>query len=183
MHRQYNGGKMDGFFTTAQHDNGDGQQAMPYYTARELPFYYCLFEDSALCANYFCSLLGPTLPNRFYLMSGTSGGVTNERAVGLRGVRLDRLADHPRPARGRGRELEDLLHRLDDVTKGDSDNVAVFWTRWAHDPRTTGTKDDYLNDLARRPAAAGLVDHLERLDGLDEHPRPTSRSAWATRRR
>ena len=47
-----------------------------YYTASELPFYYSLLESSALCANYFCSLLGPTWPNRFYLMSGTSGGIT-----------------------------------------------------------------------------------------------------------
>ena len=43
---------------------------------RELPFYYSLFRDSGLCANYFCSVLGPTWPNRFYLMSGTSGGIT-----------------------------------------------------------------------------------------------------------
>ena len=48
-----------------------------YYTARELPFYYSLFGRPALCANYFCSVLGPTWPNRFYLMSGTSGGITN----------------------------------------------------------------------------------------------------------
>ena len=31
-HRQWNGGKMDGFYTTARHDNGDGNQSMPYYT-------------------------------------------------------------------------------------------------------------------------------------------------------
>ena len=43
---------------------------------RELPFYYSLFRNSGLCANYFCSVLGPTWPNRFYLMSGTSGGIT-----------------------------------------------------------------------------------------------------------
>jgi phospholipase C len=47
------------------------------YTAKELPFYYNLFEHAGLCANYFCSLLGPTWPNRFYLMSGTSGGITS----------------------------------------------------------------------------------------------------------
>ena len=49
---------------------------MAYYTARELPFYYSLFGDSGLCANYFSSVLGGTLPNRYYLMSGTSGGIT-----------------------------------------------------------------------------------------------------------
>ena len=76
MHRQYNDGKMDGFYTTAQHDNGDGNQAMPYYTARSCRSTTACSSDSALCANYFWSVLGRTLPNRYYLMSGTSGGIT-----------------------------------------------------------------------------------------------------------
>src|SRR5712692_6812072 len=75
-HAQLDGGKMDGFFQTAQAYNGDGTTALGYYTAKELPFYYSLLDDSALCANYFCSAAGPTWPNRFYLMSGTSGGIT-----------------------------------------------------------------------------------------------------------
>jgi phospholipase C len=68
VHAQYNGGKMDGFFRNAALRTGDGNNAIPYYTAKELPFYYSLFRNSGLCANYFCSLLGPTWPNRFYLM-------------------------------------------------------------------------------------------------------------------
>ena len=67
---------MDGFYTT------DGIAAMGYYTASELPFYYSLFENSTLCANYFCSLLGPTWPNRFYLAAGTSGGITTNGVWG-----------------------------------------------------------------------------------------------------
>jgi phospholipase C len=62
---------MDGFYTT------DGANALGYYTAKELPFYYNLFEHAGLCANYFCSPLEPTWPNRFYLMSGKSGGITS----------------------------------------------------------------------------------------------------------
>ena len=69
-HHQWHQGEMDGFYTT------DGIWAMGYYTARELPFYYSLFDEFTLCGNYFCSLLGPTWPNRFYLAAGTSGGIT-----------------------------------------------------------------------------------------------------------
>src|ERR1700704_3151641 len=65
VHSQYDAGKMDGFYITAQNQVGDGNAALPYYTAAELPFYYSLFRNSALCANYFCSVLGPTWPNRF----------------------------------------------------------------------------------------------------------------------
>jgi phospholipase C len=170
VHRQYNGGKMDGFYRTAQHDNGDGNQAMPFYTARELPFYYSLFSGFGLCANYFSSVLGPTLPNRYYLMSGTSGGITTN---GIWGYGVFDSGGWP--------IILDLLdaagvtwkiynHYNDDVSVGDSNNVAVFWNRWAHDPRTIATKDDYLRDLAsnRLPQVSWVVPSFTL--GSDEHP-------------
>jgi len=49
---------------------------MGYYTAAEIPYYYSLLNEFTLCTNYFCSLLGPTWPNRFYFAAGTSGGIT-----------------------------------------------------------------------------------------------------------
>src|SRR5205807_2066097 len=70
------GGAMNGFWQASNDFAGDGDAALGYYTGRELPFYYSLLEDSALCANYHCSLLGPTWPNRFYFAAGTSGGIT-----------------------------------------------------------------------------------------------------------
>lgn len=44
--------------------------------------YYNLFQSSTLCVNYFCSILGPTYPNRFYLAAGTSGGITTNGVWG-----------------------------------------------------------------------------------------------------
>ena len=76
VHRQWNDGRMDGFYLV------DGENSLGFYTATQLPFYYDLFGHAALCANYFCSLLGPTWPNRFYLMSGTSGGITTNGSFG-----------------------------------------------------------------------------------------------------
>jgi phospholipase C len=76
IHEQWNGGKMDGFYTNA------GIWALGYYTAQDLPFYYGLFESSTLCVNFFCSVLGPTWPNRFYLAAGTSGGITTNGVWG-----------------------------------------------------------------------------------------------------
>src|SRR6476620_9567838 len=40
VHRQVNGGAMDGFFKECQNATGDGNDAIGYYTAVELPFYY-----------------------------------------------------------------------------------------------------------------------------------------------
>src|SRR5262252_6417423 len=42
VHREWNGGAMNGFYTT------DGIEAMGYYTAAELPFYYSLFDEFTL---------------------------------------------------------------------------------------------------------------------------------------
>jgi phospholipase C len=161
---------MDGFYTMAQSYPGDGNVAMGYYTAKELPFYYSLFRNSALCANYFCSVLGPTWPNRFYLMSGTSGGITTNGQWGYGifdsrrwPIILDLLDEQ---------EVSWKIYSIgdDDVPSGDSDNVAVFWSRWAHDPRTTATMDDYLEDCRsnRLPQVSWIIPsyHL----GFDEHP-------------
>jgi phospholipase C len=170
VHAQYNGGRMDGFYTTAQDAVGDGNAAMGYYTQRELAFYYSLIGDSGLCANYFCSVLGPTWPNRFYLMSGTSGGITTN---GIWGYGVFDSGGWP--------IILDLLDEFDvswkiynigfdDVPAGDSDNVAVFWSRWAHDPRTTATMADYIADCKhdKLPAVSWIIPSYSM--GFDEHP-------------
>ncbi|HEY4412953.1 MAG TPA: alkaline phosphatase family protein [Gaiellaceae bacterium] len=162
VHAQVDGGKMDGFYTSS------GPTGIGYYTAKELPFYYDLFADSALCANYFCSVLGPTWPNRFYLMSGTSGGITTNGRYGTGTFDSKRWPI--------------ILDVLDEAhvtwkiyTVGtdpifDTDNVAVFWSRWAHDPRTVATKHDYLADCARGtlPQVSWIVPSFSQ--HLDEHP-------------
>jgi phospholipase C len=161
VHGQWNGGAMDGFMTHS------GEWAMGYYTEAELPFYYGLFEDSTLCANLYCSLLGPTWPNRFYLMAGTSGGITTN---GLWGYGI---FDHPM--------ILDLLDAAgitwkiynvtwDSVPFGNTDNVAVFWENFAHDNRTRGNRGSYLNDLRkdRLPQVSFIIPSFAR--GLDEHP-------------
>ena len=161
IHNEWNNGAMDGFYTT------DGINCMGYYTDQELPFYYSLIEDSTLCANYFCSLLGPTWPNRFYLAAGTSGGITTNGIWGY-GV-----FDYP--------IILDLLEAAgvtwkvynigwDSVPYGNTDNVFVFWKRWAHDQRTRGSKGGFLNDLhlGRLPQVSFIVPSFAR--GWDEHP-------------
>jgi phospholipase C len=152
---------MNGFYTT------DGIWAMGYYTAKELPYYYSLFDNSTLCGNSFCSLAGPTWPNRFYLAAGTSGGITTNGVWGYR------VFDYP--------IILDLLEAAgvswkvynigwDSVPYGNTDNVFVFWKRWAKDQRTRGSKGGFLNDLdrGRLPQVSFIVPSYAR--GWDEHP-------------
>lgn len=160
-HKEYDGGRMDGFYTT------DGINCMGYYTGAQLPFYYSLFATSTLCANYFCSLMGPTWPNRFYLASGTSGGITTNGIWGY-GV-----FDYPM--------ILDLLDAAgvtwkvynigwDSVPYGNTDNVFVFWKNFANDNRTRGSQGQYYQDLkaGTLPQVSFMIPSYAR--GWDEHP-------------
>lgn len=43
---------------------------MGYYLRADIPFHYALADAFTVCDHYFCSLPGPTHPNRAYLMTG-----------------------------------------------------------------------------------------------------------------
>ena len=45
-----------------------------FYTQVDLPFYYDLAQKFAIDDRYFASVIGPTLPNRLYLLAATSFG-------------------------------------------------------------------------------------------------------------
>jgi phospholipase C len=146
-HLQYGRGRMDGFFKSS------GDAALGFYTADELPFYYSLFDapDAALCANYFCSMLGSSTPNHLYMMSATSGGITSN------GICCLGILDS-----GRWPIILDIL-------TAETDNAAMFWSRWAHDPRTFATQQDYLQDCTAGtlPAVSWVIPSSR--DQLDEH--------------
>jgi phospholipase C len=44
---------------------------MGYLTRADLPFYYALADAFTICDGYHASVMGPTHPNRYFLMTGT----------------------------------------------------------------------------------------------------------------
>lgn len=48
-----------------------GPMAMGYHTRADLPFHYALADEFTVCDRYYCSVLGPTNPNRLYAWTGT----------------------------------------------------------------------------------------------------------------
>ena len=167
VHRQYHRGQVDGFYANS------GDLALGYYTADELPFYYSLFDarDAALCATYFCSVLGSSSPNHLYMMSGTSGGVTLNGPCCLGTVDSQRwpiILDL----------LEDAgvtwkiynFSGVDDILTAKTDNSVIFWSRWANDPRTWASQADYLQDClaGTLPAVSWLIPGDTQ--DQDEHP-------------
>jgi phospholipase C len=86
-HRQFNGGQMDGFVTEYLDEEGaEARTVMSYYSRAELPVSYALADAYSLCNRWFCSVMGPTWPNRFYLHCGTSGGMKYNQPIMLRGI-------------------------------------------------------------------------------------------------
>jgi phospholipase C len=73
QHTYWNWGKLDSFVTghLAADGAANGPLAMGYYTRRDLSFYYALADAFTICDHYHCSVIGPTDPNRLYVMSGT----------------------------------------------------------------------------------------------------------------
>jgi phospholipase C len=74
-------GGNDGFVRvndlTEQIDNGESptdDQTISFYNQNDLPFYYDLAQKFGINDRYFASVLGPTFPNRSYLMAATSFG-------------------------------------------------------------------------------------------------------------
>jgi phospholipase C len=88
-HLQWAGGANDGFVRAAAacRPGGDPGTAMGYWTEADLPFYYGLARTFPLADRWFSSCLGPTFPNRRFLLSGTSNGLTSDS--------LSKILDYP----------------------------------------------------------------------------------------
>ena len=90
-HRQWNNGANDGF--VREHEGSSQADVMGYHVREQLPQLYALADGSAICQQWFASVMGPTWPNRFYLHGATSKGNTgNLPALGFRSI-FDALAD------------------------------------------------------------------------------------------
>ncbi len=98
---QYANGKNDGFARSVELTNpgADPAMAMGYWTEEDLPFYYGLARTFPLADHWFSSCLGPTFPNRRFLISGTAHGLMDDMPWDLvdypeAGTIFDVLSDH-----------------------------------------------------------------------------------------
>src|SRR3984957_11077248 len=73
QHNAWDNGKMDNWVRA--HMAADGVKnfaaSMGYFTRGDLPFYHALADAFTICDGYFCSVLGPTDPNRVMALPGT----------------------------------------------------------------------------------------------------------------
>ena len=72
QHEAWNRGDMDRWLPAHRKADGEnGPYCMGYHTRQDIPFQFALAESFTLCDEYFCSVMGPTWPNRMYWMTGT----------------------------------------------------------------------------------------------------------------
>ncbi|MEY2424818.1 MAG: phospholipase [Actinomycetota bacterium] len=69
---EFNGGRVDGWLHPR---TGNDEFALGYYDDVDVPVFAQLVRDYQSYDRWFCSLMGPTEPNRYYLHSGQSGGL------------------------------------------------------------------------------------------------------------
>lgn len=89
-------GKNDGFVRAYQQSSGGSSrdEVMGYLGREDLPISWALADGGTSCDRWFCSLLGPTWPNRMYLHSGQSGGLTENKLPGAGGLDWPSLWSH-----------------------------------------------------------------------------------------
>lgn len=70
-HKCWNEGQYDNFPPT------NGPMTMSYLKRDDIPYHYALADAFTVGDAYYCSILGPTNPNRMYLWSGCIGNLSN----------------------------------------------------------------------------------------------------------
>ncbi len=160
IHSEWDNGKMDGFYTAG------GSDALGYYDGSNLQYYYALAGAFTLCGNYFCPVLGPTVPNRLALVAGTSGGNTTD-TLGAGSLNFPVIVD--------------LLDRykitwkcynlglsLGSTSWLEHFNALNFFQNWQNDNRLQFSEDDYHNDL--NAGTLPQVSFLITEELISEHP-------------
>jgi phospholipase C len=69
---QYDAGKMDGFLRS-----GNDTFSIGYYEEKDLTFFGAMARRYTSLDRYFCSFLGPTIPNRFFLHAAQTDRISN----------------------------------------------------------------------------------------------------------
>jgi phospholipase C len=165
QHQSWDGGAMDGFVTSRMASNAnDAVLTMGYYNRADLPYYYALADAFTICDNYFCSVIGPTDPNRLYTMAasidpdGKNGGPVLETIVTNRSAFNGRLTYTTMPEQLQTRGISWKVYSSPDETiLGGilSENVLSYFQNY-QDPNSVLHKNafgpqfptDFLADIA-----------------------------------
>lgn len=129
-HLQFNDGRNDGFVTSIEDidPDADATLGMGHWTEDDLPFYAGLARTFPLADRWFCSCLGPTFPNRRFLMAATANGLVDDVMASI--------IDYPRTG-----TIFDLLNRH-----------GISWANYHHVPHVRLLRNRLLGKAGLRGA-------------------------------
>ncbi len=167
QHSAWNRGANDGFATSM------GAHALGYFNREDLPYYWALADEFTLCDHYFCSVLGPTNPNRHMTMTGTidPAGLGGGPAIDNSGVAYT-WETYPERLQAAGVSWR-VYHEVDDF----DDNSVKFFAQYqglgAGDPLYDNAMVNRAADAFATDAAAGDLPQVSWLVAptvISEHP-------------
>jgi phospholipase C len=165
QHQSWDNGAMDGFVTSRLPINSnDAILTMGYYNRADLPFYYAVADAFTICDNYFCSVMGPTDPNRLYTMAasidpdGKNGGPLLQSLRTNRNSFFGQLTYTTMPEQLQARGITWKVYSSPDASLLNgllSDNVLSYFKNF-QDPSSVLNKNafgpqfpvDFLSDIA-----------------------------------
>ncbi|HEV2400315.1 MAG TPA: alkaline phosphatase family protein [Candidatus Sulfotelmatobacter sp.] len=165
QHQSWDNGNMDGFVNSRLPINAnDAVLTMGYYTRADIPYYYALADAFTICDNYFCSVIGPTDPNRLYCMAasldpdGKNGGPILQTIVNNRSSMYGRLTYTTMPEQLQARGISWKVYSSPDtnILGGIlSDNVLSYFANYQNPSSVLHQNafgpqfpTDFLSDIA-----------------------------------
>jgi phospholipase C len=161
QHGSWNGGAMDGWYTARSAPSVDGPDkatgTMGYYEQADVPFYRALASAFTICDNFFCSVMGPTDPNRLMAMSGTldpsgaQGGPLLTTLVAGRAAKAGSFTWRTYPEQLEAKKVSWKVYTSPEG--GSFDNVLPYFAAYQNNPTlmakgiTPTYPDDFLADV------------------------------------
>jgi phospholipase C len=111
---------------------------MGYYTREDLPFFHALADNFTICDHYFCSVLGPTDPNRLYSMTATldpegkHGGPLLQTLTGTRAQNYGKFSWRTYPEQLQAAGISWKVYATPDGNFGD--NVLPYFKAYQENP-------------------------------------------------
>jgi phospholipase C len=153
QHQSWDNGAMDMFVSSRLPIDGNfAPLTMGYYTRADIPYYYAIADAFTICDNYFCSVMGPTDPNRLYSMAasidpdGKNGGPLLETLGINRPSFLGRLTYTTMPEQLQARGISWKVYSPPDANILNSilsDNVLSYFKNF-QDPASQLYKNAFL---------------------------------------
>jgi phospholipase C len=166
--------------TSRQGFNGpNAPVTMAYFDGRDIPYFHALARGFTVCDRYFCSVMGPTDPNRSYAMTGTidPDGRAGGPLLAAFPSQPPRLSWTTMPEQLEARGISWKHYSAADSTFVDGDNTLLFFKQYHGDPvlmakGITPVFTDFLADASagNLPQVSWVIAPTAQL----EHPRQST---------